>query len=281
MKNFFCFTIASLFFFANAYSQGTKVMFAMDDLNKSSEHSLFTNGLSECKLVYGDFINPKNSDTLVTSVFIKEINRLFPNPQDNGFCALDWEGKVYDRLFKDNVSDEDFNKSLVQFTKAIALAKKLRPNVKWGFWGIPGYYFKMSHEKRLQPLFRQVDVIFPELYVRDPKISFDKTRLANSIELGRKYDKLVYPFVWNRITSLDARYRHRLISDKDFLNYVNAILKFKSQGKKIEGVVWWGRDSWFYKAYKTAAHEAPDFETFQKQYFQRVSTYSKELGRLK
>lgn len=246
----------------------------MDDLDNATWSKLQSKGVLECQMVYGDFIYPKNAMVLNESVFTKEILRLFPNKTESGLCILDWEGKVYENLVGRNVSRVLKDKAQREFIKAIKLAKSLRPNVKWGFFGLPQDNYDEISEEYLTSIYALSDVISPAVYLSSPLEGFDKGKMNRSAQIAKKHNKLLLPVVWDRFNTLDKKYRQKLMSNSVFVSYTKKLMDFSYNGRASNGVIYWGRDTWLYLAYKTAVNEAPSIDAFKTNYSKRVTSNS-------
>src|SRR5690606_35856453 len=114
------------------------------------------------------YIYRKSYPYFMEKSFTANIRKLFPDPNAKGIGVIDWEGPGYDDLMGKNGPDA-FNKVFQEFKQALSIAKKLRPNVKWGFYGIPfrssyGGVLKDEHvwkasNERIIELMSQSDIL--------------------------------------------------------------------------------------------------------------------------
>lgn len=262
--------LLNLILFLSYSSFGQKLFIAMDDLPKEAWVSLKNNGALESKMIYGDHLYPNNSKVLVSSIFEQEIIRLFPNSNSSGICIIDWEGPIYENLINKNASIEKKQSAQIEFLKAIRLAKLLRPNVKWGFFGIPYDEFNSFSDKYIKAIYKEVDIISPAVYISSPFVSYDEEKMKRSAQIAKNYGKLFYPVIWDRFNTTNKTHRHKLLSDQQFKTYLIGLKKFRYTNKSIDGLIYWGRDTWFYGGYKTAANEAKNMEEFKIKYRDRV-----------
>ena len=144
---------------------------------------------------------------------------------------------------------------------AIRLAKKLRPNVKWGFFGIPFQPFK--NDKRQSnvdiPLLSECDAFFPQLYFdynpgngngrrsRSEKQDWLDFNLKNILAMASKMNKPVLGFIWHRYYSPGFKNNAlKLIPLDEFNEYVKETMAYSNNGKSVDGLIMWGNDTYFY-----------------------------------
>lgn len=268
------------------FSQQQKLLVAMDDLSAGAVSKIKSQGVGDVKVVYGDFIHSTNSNILNEKTLRQEIIRLFPDVKTKGYGMLDWEGPVFNKITGLENSDLNFNDSLNEFLKTIRLAKKLRPNVKWGFFDIPlrREFFDSENKWKTQihnveKILLNSDVLYTAFYKQSPTYNFSSSNLATFLELSNKYKLELLPVVWNRYDTPNKKYRHQLIAETQFRKMVTDIFNYQYKGRRVNHIVWWGRDSWFYKAYKTTVNEAKTFEEYDKKYNERVLRVINNIGR--
>jgi hypothetical protein len=181
-------------------------------------------------------------------------------PSDyNGIIVMDWEGKAGTFLYTAPLESRAFASAVAQFFIAVKTAKKLRPNAVWGFYGIPsGTYWEMGEvwEKRLdamKAIHDAVDAFFPSLYqaYQTPQEwtqEQDNNQVAYNIiqALKRANGKPVYPYIGTRYyTCCGLRHNH-LVEEKNLHNHIAAAFLPQWNGDKIDGIIWWGADQYFY-----------------------------------
>lgn len=274
MKSWSVFLLLLPFF---SISQNKKVFIAMDDLNPNTIAKVKKQGFDEIKVVYGDFIYPQNSHTVDEKILKAEIKRLFPNENDSGYGMLDWEGPVFNTITGLEKTNLVLKDCINEFVKAIEIAKKMRPNVCWGYFDLPLRKEFFSNDKvwklqmkNIHKILNKSDVIYTAFYKQSPDYTFSNSNLDEILNLSIEYKLQVFPVVWNRYDTANNKYRHQLLKEKDFQKMITSILNYKKNGKKVNGIIWWGRDSWFYKAYKSTIKEAKTFDEYDKNYNERV-----------
>ena len=278
----------SIIGFSQNFKANSKVslMIAMDDLNSSTiSYVKENNNVNYLAVVYGDHIYPNNSRKFNRVTLRKEIEKLFPDPNSKGYGMLDWEGPVYNTLVGLSKDDVKYNESLNEFLNTLRFAKQLRPNVKWGFFNIPlrrNFYKTISewdsYISKLTPLIQESDVLYMAFYknykVQDPNVE----SIKKMIQLSQKYGVQSYAVVWDRFDSIDKSIRHDLIPKSEFIEYMDNILKIQNNGNYINGIVWWGRDTWFYNANKNKLPVARrSLNNFKSDYNKRVRDYVREI----
>lgn len=236
--------------------KGRQFYVCMEDLTPESIGYLKNNGIPVTKIIYQNFIDPDQDNKVNMDVFQKRIQTLFPQKSSTGMGVIDWEVRDFDRL-PDNSAK--FSQLVNEYRKAVLAAKKLRPNVKWGFYGLPFRKY-MSYNAdwrnrniKLTPILKECDFIAPSLYGFFPDSLRDKdnqdyvtNNVSIALQLGSQLDKPVYPFVWNRWHDSNKQYGLQLIPVQEFKRHVKRILAVDYNGQKVAGVIWWGADKFFY-----------------------------------
>jgi hypothetical protein len=283
--------LSFLFCFAgNSYAQigKSKLYLAIDDYGPGVEMYLNKVGNKSVLVILGDKIYEENTpgkEAKVNKELLENyIEQVLPNKLSDGMGVLDWEGRSFDLLSSVPSSNKVYQSVLAEFLMALKIAKKSRPNVQWGFWGIP---FKRANFKtrkdwilanqKIAVLLKACDVLCPDLYGYNPSNLGNDEDVRLSIELGARFDKKVYPFIWHRYNGGDQKsYMLKLIPKLKFVNYAIDILKVKYKNRKVNGVIWWSKDTYFYTHQeKPLLNESPDFESFKRYYDNLLIEYSK------
>ncbi len=240
------------------------------------------NEINEVKIIVERSIYTKNPLKVDEANLTKVINSMFPSKTQKGICTLDWEGKALAILEKSDSDSAEFKTMVSEYIKAIRIAKRLRPNMKWGYYGLPfkNYWNRDDNWRNrtleLLPLFKEADMIFPSIYdfyddsvgwADDPAYVNDNVVLA--LEVGTRLNKPVFPFVWHRYHNSNKKKGYELIPEEEFKTHLDAALKANFQNKYIKGIVWWGADRWFYankknEVLKKEASKNKSFDEYQK-----------------
>jgi hypothetical protein len=259
--------LVSLFLFGavEVFAQGTpKLYVTIDDLDDDTQNYLKQNGVGEAKMVYGKFIYPKNPMVLDEATLVEHIKEIFPDPNASGIAVLDWEGRAHTAL-QFRKDEKLYQTALNGFLKALRLAKKTRPNVKWGYYGLPfrrikgvGKVGDMAEWKKscdnILPILKESDALYVSLYSTYPvgeqqELAYAKADLDNAVAYAKQLGgKPVYPIVWHRYQKVYDNKRYKVVSKSEFEGLMKIIGQASKQGKNVPGVIWWGRDSRFYDA---------------------------------
>jgi len=103
-------------------------------------------------------------------------------------------------------------------------------------------------------LLKEVDVFFPSLYMfYDDGIvgtlknsEYISSNIQKSIELGKKYDKPVYPFVLHRFHPSNEKLGWSQMDNSFWEDYIHKIVSCEYNGHNVDGIVWWAADTYFY-----------------------------------
>lgn len=190
----------------------------------------------------------------------KQIEIAVPSPKATGIVYIDIEGSYLDDIMNKGTQIESFKKSIKLYIDVIKFAKKCRPNVKWGYYYIPytaywnrtqDFYGKL---KKIEPLIKVCDVFFPSLYTfyedTDLALENEKYVIENTkemIKVGLHYKKPVIIFVWHRYHPSNKKLGMESLPEKAFLTHIERIVNTTYQGKKVDGIVWWGADDYFFR----------------------------------
>lgn len=270
-----------------SYSQ-SKLLIAMDDISNDTWSTIASNGVMQLKIIYGVDIYPDNPLKVNLKTLESAITKAFPNRNQSGYGMLDWEGKGYHILAQSKSTTVAFKNVMNEFISALEFAQKMRPNVKWGFFEIPIRQRRFASQEvmksahiRIAPLLKQCDVFYPSMYGYTPNDIGSLSDVSYSLNLGKKYNKEVYPMVWHRYQgdkSKSKKYWFELIPKNIFSNRIIEIKNTKYNGRSISGIVWWGKDTYFYeKNNKVVKNEARSISQFRMKYDSMVKDYVNEI----
>ncbi len=232
----------------------------MNNIDAGGQKYLNDMHIQQVALFDSRFIDPNNSNQCNTATLTKAIVAAYPDSTASGIASLDWEGDMLNNLTKDTSSAE-FKNSINEFSKAIQLAKTLRPNVKWGFYFIPftTYYNRntkwMSSNQQIAALLQQCDILFPSVYIyyQDGRFTpndneaYAADNINEALKLGVQFNKPVLPFVWHRYHDSNHTIGLQLVPKDDFRNFITKILTTSYKNKHVDGLIWWGADGYFYR----------------------------------
>ncbi|MBB2954366.1 hyaluronidase [Sphingobacterium faecium] len=271
-----------------------KLYIAIAGLNPSQEEYIKQEKLSQINIFYQKEVTTDGLN-LDVKMFKEHIEKR-TNLNSKGIAIIDWEGLAFKAL--SGSSDAKAEMIIKQFLKALDIAKQMRPNLKWGFYGLPVRTFNGNNANwrkintRLLPIFKKVDVIAPSLYIYNasPKVYNVKLPLTErgsgdhlyvnldyALKLAKQYNKEVYPFIWHKRNSGKSNEALSLIPIDIFKNYYTMISSRVSSGKKVSGVIWWDSQKYYYlnrkkypaleKEYQGVVDvEKYDYDIFKKYY---------------
>lgn len=195
-----------------------------------------------------DFLTSGKVDSVL---IIKTLTMLYPSSNDSGMACFDWEGEAFQRLISQDDSNL-FEYYLEEYIKSIRIAKRYRPNVRWGYYGIPfREYWHPGEDWRnrnnnLIPLMKEMDFLSPSLYThfleQERPGKNEKFILSNMnyfLETSKKLNMPIYPFVWHRIHPRNKKYKNQYIPMAQFSSELNLIVNTEYEGKKVDGIIWW------------------------------------------
>ncbi|WP_164126625.1 hypothetical protein [Sphingobacterium luzhongxinii] len=278
-----------LLFLENSFAQSVakpKIYYVAD--LKSSKFNDYVQKNNIIKIQYlldGKYLGKKNDFTFSKAELLGEVKRIFPHASDSGYAYLDIEDPYMEILMNNDVKSQKFIKSEKLYLDVLEYAKKLRPNVKWGYYGIPftTYWGRdskfYSKNQKISAILQKVDVFFPSLYIFYNNVGFSfenssylKDNTRETLKLASRYNKNVFAFIMSRYHPSNNDKRFMQISDDDFTDYVSSIVKTSSNGKTVNGIVLWNVDNYFYSTDEPAIitdfkrSKARNFDLFYENY---------------
>ena len=274
-------------------AQTRRLYIGFDDYGVKAKQYFASQGAAYVTTIYGNAIYPSNPLLVDENTLSLAIVKAFPDANAGGYATMDFEGLAFDILAHKSASDSQYQAVLAQFQKALTVAKRVRPNVKWGFWGIPFRRIIFTDDQawtdnndKLAPLLQNIDVFFPSIYASYSLLgkfaeegdlngrSIYAKDVKESLRLAVKFNKPDLPFVWQRY-EVNDEHRDKVIPPTQFKAIVNDIANTTYNGKKVNGMVLWSADVYFYAhKNKTISKEAPDMNTFKDQYDSTLVKYS-------
>lgn len=263
--------------------QKQQILFCSEIDNPIQQEFVKSNNIKNLYIFYQDYIIDKNL-TLDKIKLKNEIDRQIPNINTNGYAALDVEGESLLILLKEKeVSRNEYNRVLNNYINTIRYAKYLRPNIKWTFYGynLSSYpYVTTGHEKvtiETYPLLKELDFLSPSMYLQDKKTDFSQNRINEfvssnivfSLKIAKKFNKPIYPFVWNRYHNIESS--NTLIDPNDFKWYIEKILNVKYKEAKVNGVIFWNSETYTYKT-NNNPNVRKEYETID-----NINQYQREI----
>ncbi|WP_433863471.1 hypothetical protein [Sphingobacterium thalpophilum] len=215
-------------------------------------------------IAYGYTIDPRGRNEINIDSFKEYILQAFPKSNDAGILCIDLENKIYTKIRDSNLNSKEFKQAKNNFLTLLDVVKKIRPNVKVGFYGIPykmrsNSQLNFNSESRIDEIIKKSDIIFPTLYLNYSNDQFGgsmrnrnflKLNLEYALSLGVRYNKKVIPFSWYMIHPSNNSYGAQIMSSKDWKSYLEQIKKIAYRGKSIDGVVYWEPNKKNFSTYK-------------------------------
>lgn len=274
--------------FSHVFSQKSELtlFFLTDNAIKGQQKFAKEYNIPKFDIIYQQFFLTNNK--LDKEKLRKEIETRFPSKKAQGICVLDWEGDPI-ATFRDQSDKTKFDSYKKEFIEAIKFAKKLRPNVKWGYYHLLHLTYSgeiatfREQNSNLEDIIREQDFIAPSLYVYDPEERFQKgnlrymrNKLLQALEMGQKYNIPVYPFVWHRTPSREKNAGYELIPVKYFQETFDLITNTEYKGVKSKGILWWHSEGYFYrnrKKYSIAEKEYKNVTDIDGHQYKILQTY--------
>ncbi len=216
--------------------------------------------------------------------FTKWVDQYVPRNYD-GPIVMDYEKPWWEELRGATITRERLTKLMEPYVQGLKIARKLRPNAKWGYYGVPTRrntskkWLDQGHS--LESIFSNSQALFPAIYDcsrgkdRNKEVA---TQITTTLEqaAGRMP---VYAFVTPRYCG-EGGDRSLFVPDEIFLQRANTALKCfwtDEEGKqhRIKGLVLW--DAFGY----TPEEEWVELDETHKHYFELlqalVSAWSESM----
>jgi hypothetical protein len=226
-------------------------------------------------LLNGRYIHTTDGLFLDSTALAKRIAERIPDTKSRDIVVLDWEGQRMNQIVE-GARDQTptYREAKEQLLSAYRLVKGIRPNVTVGFYGFPARdYWNRNDDWRarnqaLAPFLSEVDAIFPSLYDfyhttpknREMEIGYVQDNVSEALLLGAQLGKPVMPFVWHRYHDSNKELGRALIPPDEFAEHLRTIVKTKVKNRRVDGVVWWSSERYFYNISKGREGSTADFD---------------------
>lgn len=224
-------------------------------------------GVGRIYLVNGHFVHDKSKLKFAPDKLSAWVDKYLPDPQSAVTVVLDWEGPRMDQIFAGPQVQGEYEEAKRELLSAYALVKKMRPNTKVGFYGFPerNYWNRdeawRSRNTAMADFLGQVDAIFPSIYDfyrtndrnRGEELGYVRENTEEALRLGTALNKPVFPFIWHRYHDSNKKFRRQLIPEAEFREHVGTIARSTYEGSKVDGIVWWSSEQYFYNIAKKNA----------------------------
>lgn len=210
-------------------------------------------------LIDGRHIDPTNQQIIDTALLIQSIKTLYPLNKKFDIGILDWEGEAFKHLQECEATDTCFIQALAQFKQILQIAKRIRPNIKWGIYFLPFTYYwnrdsLLNRDSKIESLLSACDVLMPSLYDFYPdgtkftdNESYFKQNLRRILAVGHRLKKPVYVFVWHRWHDSNPEKGLELIPIPEFKKHMRWVTNARYQSTKVKGLIWFSSDLYFYQ----------------------------------
>lgn len=240
---------------------GIKVFTSLSGVSEDFRTELNRKGIKRAVLINGGQIDVKNNYTVQKAKIQAYLDKAVP-PNADALVIIDIEGEKLAELGKGPTSTA-FAKTLAYYTDVYKFTKKCRPNATVGIYGLPwrDYWNRTdawrAKNETLLPLLKEVDALFPSIYDfyrddLDVKRYSDSAYVSdNAIEalrIAELCSKPVYPLVWHRYHSSNKKAGREIINKTEFQNHIEALASARYKEKKVDGLVWWSSERYFYNA---------------------------------
>lgn len=222
-------------------------------------------------IIYGQYVDPENDGMVNVNMLEQYIRGETPHstgiPSNfRGYVSIDIE-LPYLNWLRLSPSSSQFQQAQSQMILAVETAKRLRPNAKWGFYGLPtvnywidgagGRYGWASAPQSVKDtyiaqmlaptaLYNKVDYLSPSIYDHYPSdtipqnIVEDNAWIQNLTRASVRAanGKPVFSFISPRFFNGSEPYSYSLIPPNEFQQQQIGV----SLQNGADGIIWWGAD---------------------------------------
>ena len=193
-----------------------------------------------------------NTDGIISEEDIEKFSVWVEDNIPNSYTGpivMDYEKPWWEELRGETITSERLKVLMTPYIEGLNIARSLRPNAKWGYYGIPTrrntskQWLAQGHS--LEPIFSRSGALFPAIY--DCSRGKDRTKevqrqIEQSLQAARGRIP-VYAFMTPRYCGENGN-RSLFVPDDVFLRQANAALKAKwidEQGveHRIKGIIMW------------------------------------------
>lgn len=233
----------------------------MGELPPQQKQLMIQYNFKAAPLIDGRYIDPTGSDVFDSVSFRQGIEKHFPGVADTGIGIIDWETKTFDSLCYQPANSKAFKRSISRFTEILDIAKRLRPNVRWGIYNVPYYsYWKRADQtwknqgEILKPLLAKTDILMISLYdfykdgtqYTDDK-AFVQENMRMALQVAQELGKPLFVFIWQRYHNSNPDNGLELIPQQEFVLHIDNILQTTFKDQHVAGLIWFDAQDYFYK----------------------------------
>ncbi|MFO0718491.1 MAG: peptidoglycan-binding protein [Candidatus Paceibacterota bacterium] len=244
------------------------LMLIQNDYDNSVWNIAYSLGAKKSWLIGGDFGSADGTVNLTTLRKLIEGELGYPAVPTNftGYAVLDIEDPYFAWLHE-SPSTQHFQYAQSEMLKALNYAKQLRPNAKWGYYGIPNFPIHFTGgswadasdsaksaeiEKIFAPtaLLDAVDFYAPSIYSPYPDASTpsylvekEKARNKEAVKqsIPRSNGKPIFTYISDRFWNSNPVYNYKSMPYQEFKNK-----QFIGMQNGADGVFLWGGDNYWY-----------------------------------
>ncbi len=241
-------------------SRNTKFFISMNDLAPDTKKLLANRQISMLSTL-NVYDSLENNLLFDSARLVNDIKKAIPDKMANGYACLDWESANYKILQNQNPTSAEYSNACAAFLKAYRLAKRIRPAMQWGFYGLPVTSYWGRNDKwrnqtmALTSLLGMMDVIYLSLYdlytdeQQNQKLQNDyiEENLKQGLQLSSQINKPLLVFICHRFHESNKQASWQLIPWSRWSSDIDHITKVNYNGKTTEGIIWWAADEYLYR----------------------------------
>jgi len=173
---------------------------------------------------------------------------------ESGRAYLDTEGLSYSMLRK-GVGTPEYKKSIAFHIALLAIAREVRPKIKWGFWGLPltdrwnqndaWNDLNMAVARDLTDHCDELHVGTYDAYATRNIEDQIETRAHVSLAL-KMHPKVVIHVSQRFWSPIDKPEYFTTIPDQHFKDQLQAAVDARHDGRKPSAVAFWSGDEWYW-----------------------------------
>lgn len=236
----------------------------LGDTGGKFNRKLLKEGIRNAYIVNGGHYLDPDRDGRINEKILQNFLLKYINPKDSVVIILDWEGEEFKCLYSCAPNSKEFQAAANEFIRGYNIVKKIIPHSLVGYYGFPlRKYWERDEKWRksnegLFSLLSKMDVLLPSIYdfyedtlpfnnngSEDLKYVKDNTKEA--IRVGKVLNKPVIPLIWHRRHESNKKLSRHLIPLDEFYKHVAGIIDTEFEGKKIDGLMWWSAETYFYR----------------------------------
>jgi len=193
-------------------------------------------------------IDPYGNGAFETPALLENWIQTYIPPDYDGYIIVDWRDGVTEPLLAGS-DDARFDSVVAAMVSVVDDIKRLRPDARVGFVGIPVFdYWSHGEAWRAaldaaKPLHDAVDAFFPDvrdIYGTEPERDLERfgTYVAATLEIAG--DRPVFLFTSHRYENVTDRWGYSLIPRDEYVAHISGLMAVEFDGKRPAGAVAFG-----------------------------------------